>query len=319
MTYTTCVNPYLFAYNTGLACGFRPGDLPISYNRQNSINPFAGIYTGTFCSYNGIDTIKNIFQATNTNMFGTTNVSTTLYNFGGTMTFGNSVSNPSLKSSNTSNSSNSSSKAASKSNSSKKESNSNNSYIKSNSKYLNDARTKQKTQYSYVPKKIDTSMFAKNAKKYLGVSESNKGHLKFIGNLECHRMDPFNEEWCTDFVTYVTKESYQKQGLKVPYWFGSHDVATLKRQAITHNSFINTASMSDKDKYISENIKAGDIMILNQNNASHTGFVTKVNTDGSFETIEGNVGDVGGDGDGRVTVGFYSPYDEDLSGFIRLT
>ena len=58
-------------------------------------------------------------------------------------------------------------------------------------------------------------------------------------------------------------------------------------------------------------IKKGDIVILNENGASHCGFVTEVNRDGSFKTIEGNRYD-------KVAEGTYGGNDPELSGFIRL-
>ena len=45
---------------------------------------------------------------------------------------------------------------------------------------------------------------------------------------------------------------------------------------------------SGKASYIAQNIKPGDIMIEKNGGKSHTGIVTKVNSDGSFETVEGS-------------------------------
>ena len=49
--------------------------------------------------------------------------------------------------------------------------------------------------------------------------------------------------------------------------------------------------------------------------ASHTGIVTKVYPNGTFDTIEGNVTS---DGDDRVVTMHYSPYHKDISGFVQL-
>ena len=54
-------------------------------------------------------------------------------------------------------------------------------------------------------------------------------------------------------------------------------------------------------------------MIINENGASHTGFVTDIDKDsGVIKTIEGNRDDM-------VKEYSYSPNYPDLSGFIRLT
>lgn len=164
------------------------------------------------------------------------------------------------------------------------------------------------------PSRVDLrSDFVKVAYKYNGVSESDGSHKKFCINIGCNQ---FNEgEWCTDFVTYVVKESYKNNGKRVPAGFGDHDVETLKNWAIRYNYFTRTSNKSNSPSYIAQNIKPGDIMILNENNASHTGFVTKVDSDGTFHTIEGNRGD-------KVTTATYRPESAEyrlyLSGFIQL-
>jgi hypothetical protein len=57
-------------------------------------------------------------------------------------------------------------------------------------------------------------------------------------------------------------------------------------------------------------------LILRENGASHTGFVSKINKDGSFDTIEGNVTT---NGDDKVVKGHYSPSYKDISGFVQLS
>ena len=153
--------------------------------------------------------------------------------------------------------------------------------------------------------------FVNVARKYSNCSEYDGSHRKFCINSTCAIDDPFNEEWCTDFVTYIVKEAYRNKGLNPPAGFGNHDVNTIKKWAINNNKFIRTSNISQKGKYIAENIKVGDIMILNENNSSHTGFVTKVDSDGVIHTIEGNRDD-------RVKEYSYSPNYPYLSGFIRL-
>ena len=155
--------------------------------------------------------------------------------------------------------------------------------------------------------------FVKTARKYSNCSESNGTHHKFCVNSTCKIEDPLDQEWCTDFVTYIVKESSKKLGKTVPEGFGNHDVSTLKNWAINNGYFIRTSDKSKKGAFIKENIKQGDIIILNENDASHTGFVTKIDKDtGVIHTIEGNRDDM-------VKEYSYSPNYSDLSGFIRLT
>ena len=153
--------------------------------------------------------------------------------------------------------------------------------------------------------------FVNVAQKYSNCSEKDGSHLKFCINPTCMYEDPKNEEWCTDFVTYVVKEAYQNQGKTAPEGFGTHDVKTMKNWAINNGCFIRTTNKSKKAQFIAEIIKPGDIMIINENGASHTGFVMKVDSDGIIHTIEGNRDD-------KVKEYQYSPNYPDLSGFIRL-
>ena len=53
-------------------------------------------------------------------------------------------------------------------------------------------------------------------------------------------------------------------------------------------------------------------MIQQSNGASHTGIVTKVYSDGSFDTIEGNTSD-------QCLARHYSASDAKLSGFVKIT
>lgn len=155
--------------------------------------------------------------------------------------------------------------------------------------------------------------FVNIANKYGNCSELNGTHHKFCVNPTCKIDDPFDQEWCTDFVTYVVKEAYRNKGKTPPAGFGNHDVETLKNWAISNNYFIRTSNKPAKGSYIAKNIKAGDIMIINENGASHTGFVTKIDKNtGVIHTIEGNRDDM-------VKEYKYSPNYSDLSGFIRLT
>lgn len=298
INYYTDVNPIIYAYNTGAAFGYRPGNLfGFNFSPLPTFPNYNGI-NGSLFSFGSsypVNSFQSILNATNSAVFQTNTGQT--YKFGSSNPNFGSITAP---------------KQTSAYNQTKD-------YVAINNKTIQTATNpSQSTSYNH-KKSLDTSELVTTAQKYLGVGESNNGHLKFMINHECRRMDPYNEEWCTDFVTYVTKETYTKQRLRPPFWFGSHDVATLKRQAISHNKFIDTTTKADKGKFISQKIKPGDIVILNQNGASHTGFVTKVHDNGNFETIEGNVGDPGGKGIGVVTKNKYYAGEERLSGFIRLT
>ena len=145
----------------------------------------------------------------------------------------------------------------------------------------------------------------KNFEKYLGYNENDGSFRKFSNS----------KEWCADFVTYVVKETYEQSGKPVPKNFGNHRCEILKQWAINNNCFINIAGLTNKAEAIKTRVKVGDILILRENNASHTGVVTKINTDGSFETIEGNVKENNND---VVTRNRYNADNKDISGFIRL-
>ncbi len=148
--------------------------------------------------------------------------------------------------------------------------------------------------------------FVKNAEKYLGYKESDGSYRKFSNS----------KEWCADFVTYVVKETYKDKGLKAPDGFGNHRVEILRQWGIDNDKYLKISDKKDKAKIIAENVKPGNILILRENDASHTGFVTKVNSDGSFDTIEGNVTS---NGDDRVIKRHYSANEADLSGFVQLS
>lgn len=141
----------------------------------------------------------------------------------------------------------------------------------------------------------------KNASKYIGYNEADGSFLKFSDS----------PEWCADFVTYVVLETYKEKGLQPPPGFGNHRTEILKQWSIDNKNFFNVANKNNRGKLIAQNVKPGDIMILRENGASHTGFVTAVHSDGTFETIEGNRND-------KVTTSKYSPDYKDLSGFIQL-
>ena len=157
--------------------------------------------------------------------------------------------------------------------------------------------TSNKNSSTYIQTEI-----LKNAKKYLGYNETDGSSKKFSNS----------KEWCADFVTYVVKESYKEKGLPAPEGFGNHRVENLKQWGINNNKYLSINNKDNKAEIIKNNVKIGDIMILRENGASHTGFVSKINDDGSFEAIEGNRYD-------KVAIGKYPADYADLSGFVQLS
>ena len=149
----------------------------------------------------------------------------------------------------------------------------------------------------------------KTAFKYRGLNEAD-GSWRQISN---------SKEWCADFIYHVIDETYKQQGKSVPKGLEKelppgkphHRVEELKQWGITNNKYIQTANKKNKGQLIAECVKPGDILILREDGASHTGFVTKVYPDGVFETIEGNRND-------KVCRVRYSPNYHEISGFVQL-
>ncbi len=141
------------------------------------------------------------------------------------------------------------------------------------------------------------------AKSYIGYNESNGSYKLFTGGR--------NEAWCADFSTYVVKEAYSKNGKKLPSGFGSSSVDGLRNWGQKNNCYLKTSGQSNKSSLIARNVKPGDIVIFKEGR-SHTGIVTKVNADGSFETIEGNTNG------NNVAYRKYSANEKTLSGFVQV-
>jgi len=172
-----------------------------------------------------------------------------------------------------------------------------------------------KTAASYNRPAINTSAkrdfrqdFVKTAKKYMGYNEAD-GSSRRISR---------SGEWCADFIKYVLDETYASKGLKTPSglhkeWDMPHlRVENIKNWGIKKGMYLDIAHQSNRAKTITDNVKVGDILILRENRASHTGFVTKIYPDGSFDTIEGNRND-------KVSTGHYSANHRDISGFVQVT
>ena len=139
------------------------------------------------------------------------------------------------------------------------------------------------------------------AKSYLGkVNSDAEGNRLFSGGR--------NQPWCADFVSSVTKETF---GSRLPASFKKFSSVSELRSWGQSNGCYSTVPSAGKAEFIAQNVRVGDIMIEKKGGKSHTGIVTKVNPDGSFETVEGNCGN-------KVAARHYSADSPTLSGFISL-
>ena len=170
---------------------------------------------------------------------------------------------------------------------------------KTTSKTINNTRKTQKQDLR--------NDFVKTSKKYLGFNESD-GSSKMISK---------SGEWCADFIKYVINESYRDKGLTPPTsdlriepGMPHLRVENIKQWGIKHDTYLPIAGKSNKAETIASKVKPGDVFILREN-ASHTGFVSKVYKDGSFDSIEGNRDD-------KVTTHHYQANDPTLSGFVQV-
>lgn len=125
------------------------------------------------------------------------------------------------------------------------------------------------------------SQLAQKASSYVGkVNSDSEGNRLFSRNQ--------NRPWCSDFVSTVVHDVY---GSKLPSSFPPSlcSVASLRSWGESNNRFLKLPA-SNKADFIAQNVKAGDIMIITRpaGKHGHTAIVTKVNSDGSFETVGGN-------------------------------
>lgn len=97
------------------------------------------------------------------------------------------------------------------------------------------------------------------------------------------------QEWCAVFVSWV----FAHAGSPLPHIQGPHGFAYVPY----------AISYAREHGQLHDTPKAGDIMLLKD--GSHTGIVSKVHGDGSFDTIEGNEGDQVSHGHRLVSSGTY--------------
>lgn len=142
---------------------------------------------------------------------------------------------------------------------------------------------------------------ADKAKSYVGrVNSDREGNRLFSGGK--------SQAWCADFVSYNIKQTY---GSSLPSSFGHFSSVSELRKWGEQNNCYKQVPSSNKASYIANNVKVGDIMIEKNGGKSHTGIVTKVNSDGSFETVEGNCSN-------KVAIQKYKATSPTLSGFISM-
>ncbi len=158
---------------------------------------------------------------------------------------------------------------------------------------------------------INTSSDVGNVAVQLGLSFVGVINSDAQGNAE-FSPGGASQHWCADFVTSITKRAYEAKGLQVPSGFGSSSVSGLQSWGKSKGVYLDTASNSNRASAIASSVKPGDIMIQKRNGASHTGIVTKVYSDGSFDTVEGNSSDA-------VKKRHYSANSNVLSGFVLMS
>ena len=139
------------------------------------------------------------------------------------------------------------------------------------------------------------------AKSYVGKVNSDAEGNRLFSNGK-------KQAWCADFVSTVTRDTI---GSNLPSSFQHFSaVSDLRKWGQNNNCYLEVPN-SNKADFIAKNVKVGDIMIEKDSGKSHTGIVTKVNSDGSFETVEGNCGN-------KVATRKYTANSPTLSGFVSL-
>lgn len=305
ISYYTDVNNIVFAYNTGAACGIH----------TNPLDPYANFFDGSIFSPQnalyGTNPI-NIFKDNPfANSFQNINFGNNLYNNNNIYNSSSVVSNPIqnfsgnfniFKIGNTQPTENTKTKKApeaEKSNKTKK--------TETTNKTSQATQPQAKAQHRVTKTEFRNALLT-NAEKYLGYNEADGSSKKISPS----------GEWCADFIAFIIEETSRQKGIRppkslveLPAGERNRRVEDIKQWGIRHGKFIETVNKSNKAEYISNNIRPGDILILRENGASHTGFVTKVYKNGYFDTIEGNRGD-------KVAKARYSPNYKDISGFVRV-
>lgn len=164
--------------------------------------------------------------------------------------------------------------------------------------YTIDTFTKTNTNKTSTPL---LQQLASTAKSYeFKVNSDAEGNRLFSGGKE--------QAWCVDFVSFNTRKVF---GNRLPSSFVHFSSVSALRDWGVNNNCYHKMPQAGRGEYIAQNVKVGDIMIEKDGGKSHTGIVTKIYDDGSFETIEGNCGN-------KVATQRHKPNSKTLSGFISL-
>lgn len=131
---------------------------------------------------------------------------------------------------------------------------------------------------------------AQIAESQVGVGEAGNGHLKYTGGK--------NEAWCAHFVSWAWE---QANGGEAP-WGHQAAVKSIREWGQQNGRYIRKEEAQGK-------VKAGDIVIYEDNGRSHTAIVTKVNPDGTFDVVGGNEGN-------EVRKSKLTLNNSELSGFV---
>lgn len=302
ISYYTDVNNIVFAYNTGAACGLH----------TNPLDPYANFFDGSiFSPQNALYGVNpvNIFKDNPfANSFQNINFGNNLYNNNNIFSSTPVTSNPMTSFSGNFNIFKIGNTPIETPNTDKTTPSNKTDKTNKSEKSNKPAQTKPTETKHHVTKGEFRNALLINAEKYLGYNEADGSSKKISPS----------GEWCADFIAFIIEETSRQKGIRppkslveLPYGEPNRRVEDIKQWGIRHGKFIETVNKSNKAEYISKNIKPGDILILRENGASHTGFVTKVYKNGYFDTIEGNRED-------KVTRFRYSPYYSDISGFVRV-
>ena len=134
----------------------------------------------------------------------------------------------------------------------------------------------------YKPAVINSDIVA-SAEAYHGIVNSDtQGNLIFSNGT--------SEAWCADTVSFIYKDLC---GNKLPEDFGTCSVKKMREWGINHNLYTETSTMgrTNRQKWILENVKPGDIFVQKRNGESHVGIVTRVYEENGrimFDSLEGN-------------------------------
>lgn len=148
-------------------------------------------------------------------------------------------------------------------------------------------------KYSYTQSSGSGGSIVENARKYIGKRESDGSadiFWKKVGMNWSSRSMP----WCAAFVSSILLES----GVNMQGAY-KNSVAGLRAWGQKNGKYISGANANGK-------VKPGDVVIWKGGYfSSHTGIVSKVYPDGTYDTIEGNFGNKVSDNHGNGRTGKY--------------